>query len=195
MKKILLMVLVSLLSQPVWADDGKEREISCSIFDAEYVPSTIHPEDKLRFEMHIVKNEEYAPLDRGVFFQINAFEKASEKKVSTLRLASRCSQHSSQCDADAEMGQYKNLEDMEEIKTSLVFSYLAIDRSFKVYPDYLWNNKFTPQAIIFPHDKYHFTRNEAFKDDWDKYTKFYTEEKIFPDFTGKEIWVFSSCTE
>jgi hypothetical protein len=115
------------------------------------------------------------------------------ERLSSIRFGLVCSSRYSDCNVSADAGQFKSFENMEEVKTSLSFPVVLLDEQFRTHGDFLAQDNFTPYIIILPHSISDFKRNEKFKNDWEKYTRFYTPDRIFPDFSMREIWVFNRC--
>jgi hypothetical protein len=172
---------------------AKKDAASCSIYDAVYKPHPEYEKRDLDFELTVHK-----PLPgegnsmRMPFYYFDAFDEAG-KKVSTLRMAQGCGLGVSKCSIGAAAGQFRSNDDYIEFKTNLNFDPLSLDENFLD----IRSKDEAPFALIFLETKRKFywaseapgAKLELF----DHFVRYYTPEKILPNFGGYDVWLFNKC--
>ena len=166
----------------------------CPLYDAVYKPHFASPsKGKLDFKLTIVKPEEGegGGSRRRHFFTFTAFDKKTSQKVSMMRLGDASSNGTATVGLSAHMGQFSTLKSPKEFKSTVNFEVVALDKNlYKIY----YANKIAPYLYIFPNtgpEIYHDKNNSA--EAVSNYIRFYTPEKIYPDFGGADVWIFDSC--
>jgi hypothetical protein len=184
----------------------------CSIYDAVYKP---HPSQfpdvpilkkpkALDFEMtvHRPLQGEKGGSHRAIFFYIDAFDHNTSKKVSTLRMADVCSTGMVVCEINTNEGQFHPNDRMKELRDGLAFAPIALTRDFGRVEYY---SRTAPYVFILPdtlRQLYTFLNKPNYRAagklrDFDtiagEFVRFYTQDKIFPDFSGNDVWVFDRC--
>ncbi len=176
------------------ASPSFSAQAGCSVFDAVYAPA--RKVDKIRFEMEVQDNSaEGFPIERGAFYVVTAYDAATGKKLSALRLGQRCAQKWSECSASALYGQFAGLDTKEwrNFETPLIFDVVTLAADGQPAGDYLSAAKPAPAQIIFPNPSEKFSRNKGHAKDWNLYTQYATPDEVFPDFSGHEVWRFERC--
>ncbi len=197
---------------PSIAVSADDKASSCSIYDAVYKPHPSHYPDvpvlenskSLTFTLTAQKplNGEKGGSHRTIFFYIDAFD-LSGKKVSTLRMADTCSNGVVECAISTNEGQFQSSEKMKELEYGLGFKPIALRRDFSrmeyygpeapyafilsgtLKDIYLLLNK-TP---LYPPTE----ENLVYTEIVPQFVRFYTSDKVFPDFSGHDVWVLDSC--
>lgn len=175
---------------------AKQDAASCSIYDAVYKPHPEYEKRDLDFELTVHK-----PLPgegnsmRMPFYYFDAFDHAGTK-VSTLRMAAGCGQGVSMCGINAAAGQFRSNEEYQEFKTHLVFEPLAFGSDFLSRNP--WGDP-APHAVVFHNTKKKFyAANEApyaKPELFDHFVRYYTPDKVLPDFGGFDVWLFERCSK
>ena len=195
---VLTMLFVPLTS---YADD-----VSCSLFGAEYVPQNQKIEksfDKnhsltnktLRFVLRPEKGDMTGP-DRSIFLYFDAYGPSGEK-VSSMRLGNSSSNGIPITGFGSASGMFctfgKNNEtDCEELSRSFGFIPSYVNDDFS--EGFLSSRVNAPKLIILQ-DTYHQLTYNSYnqEEDWDKYIKFYTEDRVYPDFRFYDFWIRTKC--
>ncbi len=173
-----------------------ETSSPCSLYDAKYKPHPSYNRDKgkLDFVMTVKKPEagEGGGSIRSVFFYIDAFDAKTSEKVSSLRMGNSCSNGVVVCAINAEMGQFSPINELKEVSSSIGFSVIALKKDFS---EARYDGPEAPYAYVLPHtaSAIHGTINGKSKEHIPNYVRYYSEERVFPDFSGYDVWVLSSC--
>lgn len=198
-----------LTSIAVAADGGAS---SCSIYDAVYKPHPSHYPDvpvlgkqkALTFTLTAEKplNSEKGGSHRTIFFYIDAFD-LNGKKISTLRMADTCSNGVVECTISTSEGQFSPNEKMKELEYGLGFEPVALRRDFSRMEYYGPEAPFAfilsdtlkdiyqllNKTPLYPPTK----ENQVYTETVSQFVRFYTSDKVFPDFSGHDVWVLDSC--
>ena len=186
-----LMVLVALFSIMSPAIAQTEQQDTCILFGSEYVPHPLYkPRNGLNFILHITQARPGGMI-RNIYLNFDAY--TDGKKVSTMRFSDAWSNGDSRQSFSTYWGQYANLDDekgeWKEFKPYADFYPIGVneDGSPATIGD-------APQTLIFPGSHWELRYNSfQSPEDWDKYIRFYTSERIYPDFRGIDFWVRKKC--
>lgn len=193
-----LMLALACLSSPVLAENHP-----CALFGAEYVPqneSIAASFDKnenvvnrtLSFVLRIEKGD-MGHHTRSTFLNFDAYNKAGEH-VSTMRLVDTHSNGFSRQSFSTYWGMYctfgkDDQSDCQDMKMSPVFYPIGVNKDLS-----LAGLREAPPLLIFPETFHELTyKSYQAPQDWEKYIRFYTDEKIYPDFRGYDFWVRRKC--
>ncbi|MBL4576291.1 MAG: hypothetical protein JKY51_09390 [Opitutaceae bacterium] len=202
MKKYFILIFLGWVTLTSYGVQANTK--TCSIYDAIYKP---HPSykspnniphkkaDNIAFVMEVKrpKEGEKGGAFRSIFFHITALDKTTGKKVSTMRLADTCSNGVVRCSLNTHAGQFKLNALMEDLKSGFSFEPIALKKDFSPTR---YNSKEAPYTFIFPNtaSQFYYERNNVnLENDMNEFVRFYTDEKIFPDFGGYDIWIMNSC--
>jgi hypothetical protein len=183
-----LLTTVALVNMPPTA---KANNIQCSPFRAIYKPSSSYKTRDLDFTLIISSHPEMSYASFGPYFTFTAYDKKTGKKVSSLRMARNCSNGTVVCGLDAEAGQFAEEKNYQTFESSPSFREIALSKNFEIMDDV---DKEAAYSLILPYTEYQFKKNIIpHPQNWDRYIKFYTPEKIIPNFTGFDVWILSNC--
>ena len=106
-----------------------------------------------------------------------------------MRLGLGCT--GSQCFIGAQAGQHHPSEEMIDFASSLVFEPLAFNRNFLDVP--VWGPD-APYAIVFQgtKKKFYYAKDRESKN-FSEFITYHTPNKVFPDFSGRDVWVLDGC--
>ena len=197
MKKIVYMLLVMGLgfSSMAMAENIRNPEdyTNCSVYDAVYEPPKAEENPPYSFKMHIERNPQGYVLYRRNFFYITKYGRDS-KKLSDIRLADDCASWApNQCGVSIHSGQYGKFSEMRELGLSFNSDIVYLNKDMLQQSEALQEDSVAPYLIFLPHYMNLGGKVEKYRDEWHKYVRFYTEEKSFPDFRGRQVWLFSYC--
>lgn len=146
------------------------------------------------FTLHVTK-----PLSppeggsmRNVFFEFRKPTPGMDGRYSAVRLADFCGSGAGQCSVSGYAGQYSDREEMKESALPFNFKPIALDANIFPVPFF---GPDAPQFLIFPGTAsviYYARNNRAFTSDIKLFSKF-DASSTFPDFSGLDLWVLSSC--
>lgn len=187
---------------------------SCSIYDAIYKPHTsIFPKvpilekpKPLSFTLSVRKplDNEKGGSHRTIFFYVDAFDLKTGVKVSTLRMSDTCSNGFVHCALSTYEGQLRPNEEMKELKYGMGFDPVALRKDYSRMEYY---GPDAPYAFILPDTLrtiYGYQNKVSSETNGDEskavaisedFVRYYTPEKVFPDFSGYDVWVLSSCDD
>jgi hypothetical protein len=172
----------------------KKPIATCSVYDAVYKPHPDYQRRDLDFDLRVRR-----PLPgegssmRMVFYYFDAFDRAGDK-VSTLRMAEGCGLGVPKCTISATRGQFRNNSDYVEFRTNLTFDPLSLSDAFMKIESF---ESEPPYAFIFLETKqkfYWMSKAPGAKlDVFDDFVRYYTPQKVLPDFGGYDVWLFDRC--
>lgn len=178
----------------IWSMAPAFAQKACGRWGAEYVPqnqtiSDSYDRDRgpVNRTLSFVLRFEKGDMDgaqRSVFLIFDAYDQKGQK-VSTMRFGDSWSNGRSQFSFSTQMGTYGDYE----IKSPVSFSPIGVNQDLSMA--FIYN---APALIIFPDTHQELTRN-SYKNpaDWDKYIRFYTKDRVYPDFRGHDFWVRKKC--
>ncbi len=194
--KIKICALFALLAFSGNSVNADSSSPTCSLYDAKYKPHPSYGSDKgkLGFVMTVQKPElgEGGGSIRSVFFRIDAFDNKTGEKVSTLRMGDICSNGVVVCAINAEMGQFNPISELKTFDSSIGFFIIALKSDFS---EARYNSQDAPYVYVLPHtaNAIHQEINGQSKESIPNYVRYYSDEKVFPNFSGYDVWVLSSC--
>lgn len=179
---------------------------SCLPFGAEYVPqdqiiSDTYDENRndinetLSFVLRIEKGDMCCKSTlRNIFLNFDAYNKEGVR-VSTMRLGDVWSNGVSRQGFSSHYGQYCDFgkdggdNACEEKESAIGFDPIGITKDLRPA-----SVKQAPYLLIFP-GTYRELRYSSLQrpEEWDQYIKFYTEDRVYPDFRGYDFWVRKKC--
>jgi hypothetical protein len=179
------------------------EDLSCSIYDAAYKP---HPSyfpqvpilekpKSLDFVLTIRRPSEgeRGGSHRSIFFYIDAFDRQTGAKISTLRLGDTCSNGIVRCDINTHEGQFRPNDSMKELESGIAFEPIALTKDLARVE---YSSTEAPYIFIFPDTLqtiYNFVNKSSYEHTVDEFVRFYTDTKEFPDFSGYDVWILNSC--
>lgn len=170
------------LPAPLYAAD----ECACPLTKASYKPH-ISYKNPLHIMMTIEKPPSSPP---HLLYKFTAHDEEGTP-LSTLQLGEMCSNGIAICRLSSFEGQINDVDhwvDFEAIR----LDFLALNKDFSPYRGNYDTS--APYAYIFPNTITNFYYEEKpIPKNAALYTKFFTEEKVYPDFGGLDVWIFSSC--
>lgn len=192
------IVLIFLFFMPLPA----HATSTCNVYGAEYVPQKQindkkYPKNKsddrdpaLSFVLRIEKGDGGQAF-RSTFLYFDAFD-SKGIKVSSMRLGDTHSNGSWTQGFSGETGQYYDPKDestWKDFESAPGFIPLGVNEDFSQA-----SLESAPYMLIFP-QTYVTLRYDSYQvpENWDYYIKFYTEERIFPDFRGYDFWIRKKC--
>lgn len=192
---ILLWLIVTICTWPTSAN----AKGNCLMYGAEYIPqkSTYELNEavlnkSLSFVLRIEKGDIGSSI-RSTFLNFDAYDK-SGKKVSTMRFGDSWSNGVARQGFSTYFGMYctfgKDSEsDCRDMKSSAAFYPIGVNADLSSA-----NINSAPDLLIFP-GTYWQLRYGSFQvpEHWDQYIRFYTEDRIYPDFRGYDFWVRKKC--
>jgi len=172
---------------------------NCPLFGSEYIPQDqkYDPENKilnrtLSFVLRIEKGDIGGTV-RSLFLNFEAYDQEN-KKISTMRFGNAWSNGVSREIFSNYWGMYctfgKDTEsDCQDMKPNVGFDVIGINKDLSPA-----DIRSTPDLLIFPGTYGALTYNSFQRpEDWDKYIKFFTTDRIYPDFRGYDFWVRKKC--
>lgn len=192
-----------------------QQDAECHLIGAEYVPQNqmVKSYDKekhnvnrsLSFVMHFENGDMDGSL-RTLFLNVDAYNQDGVK-VSRMRLGNAWSNGVSRESFSAAYGVYCDLvpEDPGDIRPKRIrdldrMECPSLERGPGFYLIGVNEDlskaalRDAPALLIMP-ETYHVLRDTSYQieKDWDKYIRFYTDERIYPDFRGYDFWVRQKC--
>lgn len=178
---------------------------NCPLFGAEYVPQDQEKRlqnayDKnvnainrtLTFVLRIEKGDG-GQADRSIFLYFDAYDLRGNK-VSSMRLGDTHSNGSWTQGFSTYSGMYckfgKDTEShCQDMRPSAGFIPIGVNKDLSKA-----SLSAVPYMLIFP-ETYVELRDNSYKapEHWDKYIKFYTKDRIYPDFRGYDFWIRKKC--
>jgi len=191
MKDIMIALFITvlfLMPSKAIADNVHE----CPSFNAVYKPHESYAPKAYDLELTFAPPLPKDPVtSREFYFHITSYKKGTDQKISMLQLASTCTLGVPVCTANTYWGQFADMEHFSnDVKSKMSFDYKLLNENFSDK-----NNGDAPYAVIFMHTASEFLRRMPEQSDWHHYTKFYTDEKTFPDFASYDVWIFDHCSE
>jgi hypothetical protein len=167
---------------------------NCPIVGAEYIP---HPSEKIRENLNFVLRIEKASPGgaiRNLYLNFDAYNEAGEK-VSTMRFSDALSNGDTRQSFSTYWGQFC---DFDEKKPCANFGPYAHFNPIGVNEDLsqsaIDNSTRAPPLLIFPGSHWELKYNSfQSPEHWDKYIRFYTKDRIYPDFRGVDFWIRKKC--
>lgn len=168
-----------------------QKQNECPLFGSEYVPHPSYkPRDGLNFVLRISPAYPGGAI-RNIYLNFDAYK--GNQKVSTMRFSDAWSNGDSRQNFSTYWGQYADLDDekgeWKDFKPSAGFYPIGINEDGS--PAGIDS---VPQTLIFPESHWEL-RYRSFQspEDWDNYIRFYTKERVYPDFRGLDFWVRKKC--
>ncbi len=175
-------------------------EDKCPLNDAEYIPQHQVIADSYDKNVNLinktlsfilrVERGNRGVASRGVFLNFDAYNKAGQR-VSTMRFGDAWSNGMSRQSFSTYWGQYHEPGDMgwKELKHPASFYPVGVNKDYSQA-----SLEDAPYLLIFPGTLWELTYN-SFNNprDWDDYIRFYTKDKIYPDFREYDFWVRKKC--
>lgn len=200
MKHIILIGFSSLAI--LMAKESVASSISqeCSFFEAVYKPfSSSHVifQDgrRNRLTLHFSEGKSDRPLIRKYYFNFDLLGDSGEV-LSTLRLANSCSQGFVVCRANAYWGQYAEEENVVKLDRDFKLDFTLLNQDFSIYRN---DKDHAPYAIVFNNTKPSFYYDLQTIDGKNlngkelPFVEYFSEDKIFPYFGGRDVWIFDQC--
>jgi hypothetical protein len=130
----------------------------------------------------------------GPFFIFTAYDIKTKTKVSALRMGWVCSNGTGSCSINTEDGQYALEGRGDSFNPTMVLNVLAVNKDFtEAWP--LGKDDGVPPMLMFPKIDAEFMKVKSHSEYWNKYIKFYTKDKILPDFSDIDAWILSECKD
>lgn len=200
MRAILIFLgILLLLANPAAA------AFDCSLFGAEYVPQDQEKRLEKSYSVDVnainrtlsfilrVEKGDGGQAQRSTFLYFDAYD-FEGNKVSSMRFGDTHSNGSWTQHFSTGMGMYctygKDTEsDCKEMKSSAGFIPIGVNKDFSKA-----SLNSTPYMLIFP-ETYVELQHSSYQvpEHWDKYIKFYTKDRVYPDFRGYDFWVRKKC--
>jgi magnesium chelatase family protein len=199
---IVRYILLTLLSFiPI---NAKASEV-CPLYGAEYVPQEQEKQREKTYDRNVnvinrtlsfilrVEKGDGGQADRSTFLYFDAYDLYGDK-VSSMRLGDTHSNGSWTQHFSTDMGMYctfgKDTEsDCQEMKPSAGFIPIGVNQDFSKA-----SLSSVPYMLIFPQTSVEL-RYGSYQapEHWDKYIKFYTKDRVYPDFRGYDFWIRKKC--
>ncbi len=196
--KYIIIILVLFYNFSARADKG------CPFHGAEYVPQNQKIKDTYDPNLHLINRTLSFVLNvtkgdggagRNTFLNFDAYNKAG-KKVSRMRFGNVSSMGRGRTAYTAFYGMYctfgKDSEtDCKNLADAPIFYPVQVNKDFSQ------RNDLTAPYLIVLQDTYGQLTYTSYNHpkDWDKYIKFYTPERVYPDFRDYDFWVRTKCGE
>lgn len=205
-----VMVLAALGASCLFLMKGENEGVACGPWGAEYQPvqsPTTHMSKNERydpaihvanFELDFVLRIEKGDCEncsaRSAFLYFDAYDR-NGTKVSSMRLSNASSNGVSIESFSTEMGEFCNMmaNDVEGdclgVKPSIGFQVIGVGSDLSP------KSIRTAADLLIFQNTYHELKRVAGTDqkEWEKYIRFYTDEKVFPDFSFRDFWVRKKC--
>lgn len=178
---------------------------ACPLFGSEYVPQAQEKQLQKTYDKNInainrtlsfilrVEKGDGGQADRSTFLYFDAYD-LKGTKVSSMRFGDTHSNGSWTQSFSTYSGMYCNFgkdteSDCPEMKQSAGFIPIGINQDFSKA-----SLNTAPYMLIFP-ETYVQLRYSSYQapEHWDKYIKFYTKDRIYPDFRGYDFWIRKKC--
>lgn len=197
-----LITVVCFMSSSFGAE---ANPVSCPISSAEYKPHPSYfapgalPNRNVALDFIMTVHEPLADEKGGShrtkFFHIDAFDNSTGEKVSTLRMADACSNGIVRCWISTSEGQFHSNDELKELKSGMSFEIIALDQEFFKIPYY---GPEAPYVFILPNTAnvihaYYRKDEPAYQQTVEEFVRFHTDEKVFPNFWGYDVWIRDSC--
>lgn len=191
-----LLILGVLVAMLVFSNVSLAESKTCPLFGSEYVPQKPDKNAELSFVLRIEKGDMCCKGTlRNIFMNFDAYNKDREK-VSTMRFGDAWSNGVSRQSFSTYYGMYcafgKDSESKcKDMEPSAGFSVIGVNKDLSMA-----DISDAPDLLILP-DTYVTLTGGSYQnpEDWDLYIKFYTDEKVYPDFRGHDFWVRKKCGE
>ncbi len=201
---LLLLAFLLAVFGSVSVHASEKSETDCPLFGAKYVPQNPvasdtyddnrdHINRTLSFVLRIEKGDMCCRSTlRNIFLNFDAYKDG--QRVSTMRFGDAWSNGVSQQSFSTYFGMYCNFgkdteSNCEEMKPSAGFVPIGVNEN--LMPAAIQQ---VPYLLIFP-ETYWELRYKSLQvpEHWDKYIKFYSGDRVYPDFRGYDFWVRQKC--
>lgn len=192
--RMIFLILFALSAYPAYAQ-------KCDLSGSEYVPQNQILEESFDPNRNVINRtlsfvmraeEGNGNVERSVFLLFDAYK--GQKKVSTMRLGNAWSNGVSRQSVSTYYGMYCNFnkdkgKNCEDMKPAAGFYPIGVREDLT---GSAFNN--APELIIFPGSFWELRyKSYEHPEHWDKYIKFYTDDRIYPDWRGYDFWVRTKC--
>jgi hypothetical protein len=192
---LVLVLLLSVAAKGSFADDK-----NCPMSGAEYVPQHQAIADGYDRDKNLINKTLFFVLriervnrrvsSRGVFLNFDAYDK-SGKRLSTMRFGDTWSNGLSRQSFSTYWGQYHEYKDAgwKELKSAAAFYPIGVNKGYSQS-----TIEDAPYLLIFPGTLQELTYLSFNRpQNWDDYIRFYTKDRVYPDFRGYDFWVRRKC--
>lgn len=167
-------------------------EETCDFFNAVYEPASDQkPENNdLKFKLRFEKGDE-GKASRSRFILVEAYNQENVK-VSSIRFGNTWSNGASREGFSTAFGMYCNYGKDDETDCADMKGYAGFTLAYE-------NKDGSDKPIegapdIIGTAKVDLSRSKGHPEYWDEYIKFFTVERVYPDFEGIWEWELSECT-
>ncbi|OIN86170.1 MAG: hypothetical protein AUJ12_06770 [Alphaproteobacteria bacterium CG1_02_46_17] len=177
----------------------------CTLYGSEYVPQGQEKERQETYDKNVndinrtlsfilrVEKGDGGHAHRSTFLYFDAYDEGGNK-VSSMRFGDTHSNGLWIQRFSTVFGVYCNFDkdaknDCPVIKPTAGFTPIGVNKDLSQA-----SLETAPYMLIFP-ETYTTLRYGSYQspDDWEKYIKFYTKERIYPDFRGYDFWIRKNC--
>lgn len=127
-----------------------------------------------------------APFQK-YFFEFLVLDVQTEQPLSLLRLASTCSNGKTICLANSYYGQFNDLNSLVGFQNNMSLEYKFFSEDFSDLND---STAQRPYAVVFMNT---FSKFKVDEGDSRHFIKYYSDDKIYPNFAGLDVWIYHHC--